>query len=296
MGEKKFDESVLEKKIDSSSESEVEVAEKPLETIKKKVIEVFEADERVNLVLGMGSSAEGKENDLSDIDVCVVMKDDAELNEILSELDVLFKEFGNYVGHYQYNPYHFYVIYEPAVPLDIYFVSSSLYFTVRSDKNKILVNHNHRQVKEDTPLVGEGWNTVKTPEKNSEKTAVLRDLFLKAWIRTFRLLSKVEKGDYTTLIYILNKIRDDQLLPLLTQVSGYNIPHVKAIGLDKFGPVERELFAKTYARPDRVSVLEAIQSMAELLKILFEKAGMQFDLSDLDNNAAHVYERIKNFS
>ncbi len=267
----------------------------PQEALRQRVIEVFGNDPRVKFAIAMGSSAEGKENNLSDIDICLVMQDDGELNDILRELPQIFPKLGNLVGSYSYNPYHFYVVYEPTVPLDIYFISSSLYFTMKSDKNKIIVDHSNRdtnvQPKQLQPISTEGDN-----RSEKESNEIIADLFLKGWIRTFRLLSKIEKEDYPTLAYILNRIREDQIVPLLTSIKHYNIPHSKAIKLEEFDADIRELFLDTYCRPERESCIKAVASAAKILKILFDQSHEDFSLNEMRPFANNTYDEITKYA
>lgn len=269
----------------------------PQENIRQRVIDVFSEDPRVKFAIAMGSSAEGKENRLSDVDICVVMNDDAELNEILSELNELFPQFGKMVGYYQYNPYHFYVIFEPNAPLDIYFISSSLYFTVKSDKNKIIVDHSKRdlgKVKKD--FSPEMAGPIGEKKEGLSPEEVVKDLFLKGFIRTFRLLSKIEKEDYTTLAYILNRIREEQIIPLLTSIDGYDIPHAKAIKLESFSPDLRVDFTETYCKPEEKSCINAVVAAAKIMKELFDKASQNFNLEDLRSFVEETYEQIRNYT
>lgn len=267
------------------------------ENIRQRVIDVFSEDPRVKFAIAMGSSAEGKENRLSDVDICVVMNDDAELNEILSELNDLFPQFGKMVGYYQYNPYHFYVVFEPNAPLDIYFISSSLYFTVRSDKNKIIVDHSKRDLgKQKKDSSSDFAGAIDTKKEKLSPEQIVKDLFLRGFIRTFRLLSKIEKEDYTTLAYILNRIREEQIIPLLTSIDGYDIPHAKAIKLDNFNPKLRADFTETYCKPEEKSCIRAVVAASEIMKELFEKASQQYNLNDLRSFVEETYDQIRNYT
>lgn len=277
------------------AKTDTERTETPQEAIRRNVIEVLDLDDRVNFVLAMGSSAEGKEGRYSDIDICVVMRDDVELNEILGELPELFAKLGKLVGFYKYNPYHFYAVYEPATPLDIYFISPSLYFTVRDEKNKRIVDHSNRAAgSPKEKLTKPTVNAFKEGEKN--ETAIIKDLFLKAWIRTFRLLSKVEKNDFVTLIYILNRIRDEQIIPLLTLIKKYNIPHVKSLKLQELQEEDRALITKTFPGPERTPIIDALHTTADLLQQLYAHARTSHDMTDLDVFVANVYKQIKEYA
>ena len=273
---------------------EAERKDTPQEMIRRRLIETLDAVNRVIFVLAMGSSAEGKEGRFSDIDICVVMRDDAELNEILGELPEFFPKLGKLVGYYDYNPYHFYAVYEPSTPLDIYFISPSLYFTVRSDKNVKIVDHSNRAAP-----AAEAKSTRPADEilleKERSQTDIIKDLFLKAWIRTFRLLSKVEKNDLVTLIYILNRIRDEQIVPLLTLIKGYNIPHAKSLKLEELQVEDRTLIAKTFPGPQRPDVINALHTTADLLQQLYQHACSTHDLSSLDVFSANVFKQIKEY-
>lgn len=247
--------------------------------IADKLFKLLDKDERVNFALTIGSTANGAENELSDIDVCIVMKDDNGLNGILREVNIIFASLGKMVDYYEYSPYHFYVIYENCIPLDIYIISSSVYFIVRKTDNKTMVDHSKKNISADTA--------------DSDKEEIINKLFLKGWVRTFRLLSKVEKNDFVTLIYILNQIKEDQIIPLLSLIYGYNIPHSKAVKLNEIGEDLRNLFVKTYAKPTAESTLEAIRSMAELLKMMNDHRVYHGDkINDLGQNA---YSQIMNY-
>jgi predicted nucleotidyltransferase len=222
--------------------------------IADKLFKLLDKDARVNFALTIGSTANNTENELSDIDVCIVMKDDNGLNGILRELNIIFASLGKMVDYYEYSPYHFYVIYENCIPLDIYIISSSVYFIIKKTDNKTMVDHSKKNIGAETT--------------DSDKEEIINKLFLKGWIRTFRLLSKVERNDFVTLIYILNQIKEDQIIPLLSLIYGYNIPHSKAVKLYEIREDLKNLFIKTYAKPTAESTLEAIRSMAELLKIM----------------------------
>ena len=281
--------------IDDIEELEGVRGETPQETIRRKVVEVFDLDNRVNFVLAMGSSAEGKEGRFSDIDICVVMRDDAELNEILRELPELFARLGKLVGFYKYNPYHFYAVYEPSTPLDIYFISPSLYFSVKNDKNKKIVDHSNRSA-EPSKEKSDKQATDFFEVKQKTETEIIEDLFLKAWIRTFRLLSKVEKGDFVTLIYILNRIRDEQIVPLLTLIKKYNIPHVKSLKLQELQEEDRALITKTFPGPERSPIIDALHNTADLLQQLYDHARATHDMNKLDVFVANIYKQIKEYA
>lgn len=247
--------------------------------IVNNLIKILETDERVNFVLSVGSTAEAKENELSDVDICVVMKDDKGLNQILRELNILFSRLATLVDYYEYNPYHFYVVYQPTIPLDIYFVSSSIYFIIKNDNNKRIIDHSNRQL----------------PGKQAERQVMIGGLFLKGLIRTFRLLSKIKKGDYVSLVYILNQIREDQLIPLLSTVNGYQIAHAKAVRLERFDDRTRELFIKTFCPPTEKDALAAVKATAEILNDLFSKASAEYDLGNLRRFAEQAYRRVMTY-
>lgn len=247
-------------------------------TLKERLVALLDADPRVGLVVALGSSADGAENALSDIDICVVMHDDRGLNELLRELTTLLPKLGKVAGYYQYNPYHFYVVYEGAIPLDLYLVSTSLYYCLRGDRRKTLVDHAPKDI-------------AAFPAERRE--LVVRELLLKAWIRIHRLLSKLVKDDHVTLLYILAQIREEQLVPLLALIGGYRIAHIKAVKLDAFALEDRELFVATYGAPDRASCLTAIQAAATLTRRMHDRAAATYTLGDqLDSLATVAYGRI----
>lgn len=281
-----------QRKVDTTEQ--VEKKKFTHELLRQRVAEVLDHDDRIKFVLAMGSSAEEKENKFSDVDICVVMNDDPELNDVLQQCKDLFSDFGPVVGSYSYNPYHFYVAYESNVFLDIYFISSSLYFTVRSERNKKIVDHAHRDSERksqatETPI----HENEKIKEKQTQDIA--RDLFLKGYARTFRLLSKIEKKDYATLAYIMNRIREEQIVPLLTLIDGYAIPHAKAINLETFDARLRSLFIDTYCRPERESCITGARSAIEILKALFEKVEHRYNLEDLRGAIEEAYEEIMKY-
>jgi predicted nucleotidyltransferase len=253
--------------------------------IAEKLFVMLDADQRVNFVLTVGSTAQNAETELSDIDICVVMKDDNGLNQIMRELNIIFHSIGNLVSYYEYNPYHYYAIYGGSIPLDIYFISSSVYFIIRKPDNKIVVDHSQKGVDRE----------LETTAGGGKLQRIVKQQFLKGWIRTFRLLSKIRKRDYITLLYILNQIREDQIIPLLVMVSGYDIPHSKAVKLDDFSDTIRPLFIRTFANPSRESTLDAVKAMAEILYLLYVDASTRFDLSKLDHFATDALFRINSF-
>lgn len=245
----------------------------------KKLLSLLEKDKRVLLVLAFGSTADKQENELSDTDLCVVMKDDEALKEALGEVNSLFHRLGPLSGYYNYSPYHFYVVYEGPIPLDIYLISASLYFIVKGARSKIVVDHRQTFAKEEL--------------SQAEKLCpMVKDLLVRANIRNFRLLSKLVKKDYVTLIYIMNSIRDEQLIPLLRAVYKLEIPHAKAVKLEVFDQDIRELFVGSYPQPTRESCLASIRSVAELVRRLALKASLTMALGELPAEIDRVSQAI----
>jgi predicted nucleotidyltransferase len=246
--------------------------------ITAKILDLLNRDARVNFVLATGSTAENKENELSDVDLCVVMKDDAGLNQILREVNILFSRVGKLVGYYQYSPYHFYLVYQPLTLVDIYIISSSIYFIIRNDGNKKVVDHGKREVASSDAL-----------------QPIIHELFLRGWTRTFRLLSKIRKTDYVTLVYILNQIREEQLIPLLSMIQGHKIPHAKAVKLSDFNERTRDLFIQTFRGPTAEGALSSVKALAGLFNDLFVPAAKSYNLDDLAPLAKSVYQKVIDF-
>jgi predicted nucleotidyltransferase len=244
--------------------------------IKDRLQQVLARDTRVLTVLFLGSSAQDKENELSDIDVCIVAKDDAALKEILGEVGVMFKLFGNMTSYYNYSPYHFYVVYDGDTPLDVYLISASLYHIIRSGKF--------------SPAAGYDLPEAESASNASE--AMVNDLLLQAYIRNLRLLSKWKRGEYVTLLYILNSIRDDNIIPLIRLVYGVCIPHPKAVRLEDFERDVRDLFVQTYPAPTKEPTLGAIRALSELVVVIAQKAVQRFSVEKVKVHAEKAHQRI----
>lgn len=247
-----------------------------------KLVKLLETDSRVLLVLAFGSTANGQENELSDTDLCIVLKDDESLKSFLGETNTVFGTVGALTGYYNYSPYHFYVVYNGAIPLDLYIISASLYFILKSGKSKLLV---------DNRTTGH-TDQLDTAEKLAP---MVRDLLLRAYIRNFRLLSKVAKNDLVTLVYIMNSIRDEQLLPLLRIVYGLEIPHAKAVKLQAFPEKIRGLFIDSYPRPSRADCLQAVKSVSLMVMEIAEQASLTMSLSTLLQEIKETHKIIANF-
>jgi len=234
------------------------------------------------LVLTFGSTASGSETDLSDTDLCIVLRTDEDLRSFLGESQSLFEAIGPLVGHYNYSPYHFYAVYRNLIPFDVYCISSSLYFILQaSSKQLVRIDHSTR-------------GRVSVSGGNPPK-AVVSELLLKAYIRVFRLLSKVQKGDFVTLIYILNSIRDEQVVPLLSLTYGVDIPHAKSIRLDAFPKHVATLFVQTFPNPTRPSCLKALRASSRLLVRIADTLAPRVGLSDLRREILKSEVRIREF-
>lgn len=228
----------------------------PVSAIKNKFIKILRRDKRINFVLLLGSSASDTEDEYSDIDVCIVMKDDQGLNEFLLELNIMFNNIGKVAAYYNYNPYHYYIIFDGIHILDLYIISSSLYFNIKNSNNKMILDNR------------------KSFSQKDNINLILEDLFIKASIRSFRLISKINKKDYLTIIYILNSIRDEQLFPLISLIFNYKILHSKSIKLDHFDKSVRQLVLKLYPHPTEADCLMALKSIFKLLLVLFSKSNI----------------------
>jgi hypothetical protein len=194
----------------------------------------------------------------------------------------LFNRLGALSGYYNYSPYHFYVVYKGPIPLDIYLISASLYFILKTARSKIVVDHRQTVSKEE----------LSQPEKLAP---IVKDLLLRANTRNWRLLSKLAKNDFLTLIYILNSIRDEQIVPLLRIVYGLEIPHAKSAKLEAFSDETRGLFIGSYPRPDRASCLAAIRSVAELIQQIAAKASTSMSLGNVPAEIDRVTHKIQHY-
>ncbi len=239
------------------------------QVLKKELLRRLSEDRRVYKVLLLGSSVNGGENELSDIDVCIVMKDDLGLKQILGEVGVLFSNLGSLISYYNYSPYHFYVVYDGLIPLDIYLISSSLYHILKSGRSKEVYSSQGDLSSIETSAI----------------QVVVSDLLLQLYIRNFRLLSKLRKQEYPTLVFILNSIREENIIPLLRLVYGLDIPHQKAVKLGNFPEEAKELYINSYAIPTEESCLSAIKAVADLVLVIASKASATFELSAIIRQA-----------
>jgi predicted nucleotidyltransferase len=238
--------------------------------LKDRLIKYLDSNTNMAFAYTMGSTARGEENEYSDTDVGVVVWTDNDLNCILNNEGRAYRFFGEIVGYYHYNPYHSYVVYQGPLgpmPLDIYYTTEEMYNLMRSSDAVVIVDH-MKSV------------NIEPEQKNIMIQKMILDCFDQLQIARFLH----QNGEEHEVVRKLSTLRSTQLLSLLRLVEGYNIPHVKAVRLSELDPEIRDLFIKTFARPNKESIEQAFQAFENLFMRIIQDA----DVNVFDNDMIDV--------
>lgn len=183
----------------------------------------------------------------------LLYRDDAALIRGLASLPGHFPE-SRLVFH---SPVHVEISGQPGTPpIEVYCISNAVYYTTRKVTNKTLLRRHQSNPGAASPAE---WH----PSEPAEPIASdPEQIFLKGSVRTFRLLSKINKSDYVTAAYILNDIRRGQLEPLLRSA----LPEAAAVAQEL-----SQLYTATFPRPTGSEVTAAVKAMTVLFSWLYER-------------------------
>lgn len=246
----------------------------------------LEKNPHVAFAYTMGSTAQERENEYSDKDIGVVVKTDGDLNYMLQNAGRAYSTFGDLVGYYRYNPYHFYAVYQGAIgpmPLDIYFLTEEMHELMRNSQAKTVVDH-----------IG---NTHDSEEQGvTVESTVVENMLLGTYVALENAKEHKKNGDYIKVVDTLDKMRSQLLIHLFRIIEKYNIPHVKAVRLEEFNSEIRDLFIRTFAQPTEEMTKDALVATEVLLARLFEDAAKNYNVDSVKATILELMEGKKHIN
>lgn len=251
----------------------------------------LEKNPHVAFAYTMGSTAQERENEYSDKDIGVVVRTDGDLNYMFQNAGRAYGTFGDLVGYYRYNPYHFYAVYQGAIgpmPLDIYFLTEEMHELMRNSQAKTVVNHiGNTHDSEEHGITVEG--------------TVVENMLLGTYVALENAKIHEKNGDYIKVVDTLDKMRSQLLIHLFRVIEKYNIPHIKAVKLEEFNSEIRNLFIRTFAQPTEEMTKDALVATEALLARLFEDAAKSYNVDSVkaaileltEGNKKHPHQKTK---
>lgn len=230
------------------------------------VISAFDALPGVGLAT-LDSNIQGEQQ------LMVMMRDDEGLNELVERGRSLIHDAYPASDVEQVTPVHFKVKGKNGEQLDVFLSSSSLYYTSRNRQTLTLVDNRTAPI--------QNKETVFDSAPEREELQGERELVVKGIVRTFRLLSKINKGEYVTFTYILDSIRNGQLIPLLRHAG---------IAIE-----EESIFPLTYAKPTKEGVQNAVLAAMVLFADAYIRIRYTYSMNDLDVYVQKAYDAVKDF-
>lgn len=237
------------------------------ESLRGAMIGAFDALPGVGLAT-LNANPKGEEQ------LMIMMRDDEGLNELVEKGMNLIHAAYPTADAEQVTPVHFKVKDKGEKKLDIFLSSSSLYYTSRNRQTLTLVDNRALPV--------QMKKTVFDSAPQMEELKGERELVVKGIVRTFRLLSKINKGEFVTFTYILDSIRKGQLIPLLRDAG---------ICTD-----EESIFPLTYAKPTEEGVQNAVLATMVLFTEAFIRLRDTYKMNDLDVYVQKAYDAVKQFT
>lgn len=203
-------------------------------------------------VYKFGSQVVDKEpTPYGDIDLLIIVKDEAQL---LYVEDQLVKSFINIVWqnaiilNFERNTYEKYLVTpdgEHVIHLHIF--SSKVYTIIRERQHDLLLNTQDKQ------------SSLENTKKYIEHLA----------IRSYRLLSKIEKGNYQEMIVIFDKLKEELLIPLLSEIYlEKTVTNTKFLDINGLPPHIKYLYIECHPKPTKASCTTAIKSCLGIVKDL----------------------------
>lgn len=270
------------------------------EHILKNFLDVFSSDPRILIARTFWSTSRGNFTEFSDVDLLLVVKQD-ELESFKKAIIAQLKKSWLYLWHWQYEDNHFYVVHQNLIPLDLYIVweEESRAILQRWEKKAAIfhilwLNTGIRDLPLEPCKDAKVWNNNPTSYLEANEYDVNFGKFRKALTRGFRLLSKLEKDELIEFVYIINSIREDDLIPLFTSM-GIDFPNAKKVKLWELPQDIRELFIRTFAQPTTESCYTALCALMGILEIILKHMNDNSDNQEKPSELATIWNWL-NFS
>lgn len=246
------------------------------ERILKNFLDTFSSDPRIRIARTFWSTSRGNFTEFSDVDLLLVVKQD-ELENFKKAIIAQLKKSWLYLWHWQYEDNHFYVVHQNLIPLDLYIVweEESRAILQRWEKKAAIfhilwLNTGITDLPLEPSKDNNIWNSINiTPCLEGVEYDVNFGRFRKALTRGFRLLSKLEKDELIEFVYIINSIREDDLIPLFTSM-GIDFPNAKKVKLWELPHDIRGFFIQTFAQPTKESCYIALCALMGILETILK--------------------------
>lgn len=214
----------------------------------------------------------------------VVVNDDDQLLRLANELETLLKNNHMIDRVVRMSPVHWRFLVTSTESTgtwnDIYLTNIAHYQNIKK-KNVALKNTGHPFTYGSETSEGEPYQEYVRKQTDQE---FYQMQIVKAMIRTFRLLSKVVKEEWMTAGYIVSAIRNDQVIPLLTQTFGDSVPEQLT-----------ELLLMTYPQPERTQTLQSIRALSQVIAEIYEQQRQKYDLHQIEQFMQHALRGIADF-
>ena len=247
----------------------------------------FSRDPRIVTARTFWSTSSWNFTEFSDVDLLLTIKQsELELfkRDIISHLT--WNRF--YLWHWEYSSNHFYIVHDNLIPLDLYIVGNEESSVIlRKAETRDAIFHilwleagiTDLPLDPEKNLIADHNEWISLAELNSWN--IHFEHFKKALTRWFRLLSKLEKNELIEFVYILNSIREDDLIPLFYML-GIKYLNAKKVKLSELPDEIRGSFVLTFSKPTRQDCYSALVSLIEILEFLLGSILKEAEISNTD--------------
>lgn len=193
-----------------------------------------------------------------------ITRDDQSLNELLRQPQKMLDSL-SLRGKPKFetlSPIHFrFESQSNPTKVDCSIISSGAYYTSIGSSSLVVFEQQNfdQQLSTHTEKIFDRQTTIDKPKQ-------LRELLLKGFIRTYRLLSKMEKNDYPTIAYIVTAIRNEQVIGLIKYLSPS----------EKESLLQSEDYLNSFPKPTRDDCFQAILSLKNLFTNFYNRYQQLF--------------------
>lgn len=269
-------------------------------SIRERLLQWFTAkyknDKRIVRARTFWSTAWWNFTEFSDVDLLVIVRQDQVegfKNEILGFLE----KDPDFLWFWQYETNHFYVVFRNLIPLDLYIVGEEESKTILQAWNKkaaifhILGLSNGIQdiiSPQENDSIHEKWWSRNSEALESTHVDPKIELLERAFTRAYRLLSKLEKWEFMEFVFIMNSIREDNLVPLL-EVIWMNFPNIKKVKIPDLPDDLRDPFINSFSRPTWPDCHLSLINLMLILRRILDQLTQNMNSPDTSGiNIAHI--------
>lgn len=246
-----------------------------------KIKTILSNDNRVRLVFITGSMANDNLTELSDIDLWIIIKEENDLNKIVFDISIFFKEKLDIKHIYRSTEHHYFIILKNQIQIDLNIISSALYYSLTQINNKKII------CDPQLCLIKKNKKEIIKYQKS------IHDLLIIGYTTLARATSKYLKNNYFVVVRFIDNIRNNVIMPLIPFIETLKLPNPITLEVNNLSNKTKKEFLKTFSKPIQKDCYQAISSTLKLLDQFQTKLDSDIYLTNISKKIKTVLKSKK---